>query len=586
MTQIPLIEIDSKATSRIPYRVLARQYRPQKLSELVGQDVLVKTLAQGIERNRLPHAFLLHGIRGVGKTTTARILAKALNCLGENGQGGPTPDPCGVCDSCKAISEDRHMDVLEMDAASRTGVDDVREVIEAARYKAVNGRYKVYIIDEVHMLSKSAFNALLKTLEEPPPHVKFIFATTEIRKVPETVLSRCMRFDLKRIEPKVLFDHFNAIMAKEGLTIEEEALSLIVRAADGSVRDGLSLLDQAIALSDGAIATVTIRDMLGLIDRGVIFTLLNGLFQGQVGDALAQVRDLYSRGGDPVVLMEDLLDLVYWLTCLKTAPHLQQDVTWPESDRRQGAEMIKPLTLPALMRVWQVLHKGYEEVSRSPLASQAAEMVLVRIAYLSNLPQADDLLAALQGAPRSSPAHSPVVSEAFKSPAPMPQISSAASPIREEIHNTGVPPTSPLVGEDNPNQSEEMGEELKKTEIEPATETMPATFPALLEMLQRAKEPILYSTILQDIHLVSYSPGSMTVRLSNMAAKTLPTQLRQVLEKMTGQPWIIDVAMEGGDPTYAEQKKFEHDEKVKISQEHPLVKSLVESFPGATVTAK
>ena len=563
MTQIPLIEIDSKATSRVPYRVLARQYRPQKLSELVGQDVLVKTLAQGIERNRLPHAFLLHGIRGVGKTTTARILAKALNCLGENGQGGPTPDPCGVCDSCKAISEDRHMDVLEMDAASRTGVDDVREVIEAARYKAVNGRYKVYIIDEVHMLSKSAFNALLKTLEEPPPHVKFIFATTEIRKVPETVLSRCMRFDLKRIEPKVLFDHFNAIMANEGLTIEEEALSLIVRAADGSVRDGLSLLDQAIALSDGVIATVTIRDMLGLIDRGVIFTLLNALFQGQVGDALAQVRDLYSRGGDPVVLMEDLLDLVYWLTCLKTAPHLQQDVTWPESDRRQGAEMIKPLTLPALMRVWQVLHKGYEEVSRSPLASQAAEMVLVRIAYLSNLPQADDLLAALQGAPRSSPAHSPV-----------------------EIHNTGVLPTSPLVGEDNPNQSEEMGEELKKTEIEPATETMPATFPALLEMLQRAKEPILYSTILQDIHLVSYSPGSITVRLSNMAAKTLPTQLRQVLEKMTGQPWIIDVAMEGGDPTYAQQKKFEHDEKVKISQEHPLVKSLVESFPGATVTAK
>jgi DNA polymerase-3 subunit gamma/tau len=590
MTQIPLTQIDSKiaskAVSQVPYRVLARQYRPQKLSELVGQDILVKTLAQGIERNRLPHAFLLHGIRGVGKTTTARILAKALNCLGENEQGGPTPDPCGICSSCKAILEDRHMDVLEMDAASRTGVDDVREVIEAARYKAVNGRYKIYIIDEVHMLSKSAFNALLKTLEEPPPHVKFIFATTEIRKVPETVLSRCMRFDLKRIEPKVLFDHFNTIMAKEGLTIEEEALSLIVRAADGSVRDGLSLLDQAIALSDGAIATATIRDMLGLIDRGLVFTLLNALFQGQVGDALAQVRDLYSRGGDPVVLMEDLLDLVYWLTCLKTAPHLQQDVTWPESDRRQGAEMIKLLTLPALMRVWQVLHKGYEEISRSPLASQAAEMVLVRVAYLSNLPQADDLLAALQGAPRSSSVHSPVVSAAFKSPAPMLQNSLAASPIRAEALNTSVPLTSPLVGEVDSKQGEEAGEVLKKTEMEPTTETMPATFPALLEMLQRAKEPILYSTILQDIHLVAYAPGSMTVRLSNMAAKTLPTQLRQVLEKMTGQPWIIDVAMEGGDPTYAQQKKFEHDEKVKISQEHPLVKSLVEIFPGATVTAK
>ena len=584
MTQIPL------TNSKVPYRVLARQYRPQKLSELVGQDILVKTLAQGIERNRLPHAFLLHGIRGVGKTTTARILAKALNCLGENGQGGPTPDPCGVCDSCTAILEDRHMDVLEMDAASRTGVDDVREVIEAARYKAVNGRYKIYIIDEVHMLSKSAFNALLKTLEEPPPHVKFIFATTEIRKVPETVLSRCMRFDLKRIDPQVLFDHFNAIMAKEGLTIEEEALSLIVRAADGSVRDGLSLLDQAIALSEAAIVTATIRDMLGLIDRGLVFTLLGALLQGQVGEALAQVRDLYSRGGDPVVLMEDLLDLVYWLTCLKTAPQLQQDVTWPESDRRQGAEMIKTLTLPALMRVWQVLHKGYEEVSRSPLPSKAAEMVLVRVGYLSDLPQADDLLASLQGAPRPSPALSSVVAEGFKNPSSAStQSSSATSPTRGEVPNTSVYPTSLLVGEVDCEQREQAGEGLKKPQTEPivdAESTMPATFPALLEMLKGAKEPILYSNILQDIHLVSYAPGSMTVRLADMASKALPTQLRQVLEKMTGQSWTVDVTTEGGDPTHVQQKKAEHDEKVKISQEHPLVKALTESFPGATVTAK
>jgi len=581
MIQAPLTQTASKTASNIPYRVLARQYRPQKLSELVGQDMLVKILAQGIERNRLPHAFLLHGIRGVGKTTTARILAKALNCLGENGQGGPTPDPCGVCDSCKAISEDRHMDVLEMDAASRTGVDDVREVIEAARYKAVSGRYKIYIIDEVHMLSKSAFNALLKTLEEPPPHVKFIFATTEIRKVPETVLSRCMRFDLKRIDPKALFDHFNSIMAKEGLTIEEEALSLIVRAADGSARDGLSLLDQAIALSEGAVTTPTIRDMLGLIDRGLVFSLLNALLQGQVGEALAQVRGLYARGGDPVVLMEDLLDLVYWLTCLKTAPQLQQDVTWPESDRRQGSEIIKPLTLPALMRVWQVLHKGYEEVSRSPLPSQAAEMVLVRVGYLSDLPQADDLLAALQGAPRLSPVRSPVVAEDFKSPSP-------TSPAREDVLNTSPHLTSPLVGEVDSERKEEAGGGLKETSVERATAetTMPTTFPALLEMLQGAKEAILYSTVLQDIHLVSYAPGSMTVRLADMAAKTLPTQLRQVLEKMTGQPWIIDVVTEGGDPTQVQQKKAEQDEKVKISREHPLVKSLTESFPGATVTAK
>jgi DNA polymerase-3 subunit gamma/tau len=565
MTQPPL----SQAASKMPYRVLARQYRPQKLSELVGQDLLVKALAQGIERNRLPHAFLLHGIRGVGKTTTARILAKALNCLGVDGQGAPTPDPCGICDSCVAILEDRHLDVVEMDAASRTGVDDVREVIEAARYKAVNGRYKIYIIDEVHMLSKSAFNALLKTLEEPPPHVKFIFATTEIRKVPETVLSRCMRFDLNRIDPQTLFDYFMVIIRKEGLVIEEEALSLIVRAADGSARDGLSLLDQAIALSEGVLTTATVRDMLGLVDRGFVFAVLTALFQGNVGEALEQVRDLYRRGGDPVVFMEDLLDLVYWLTCLKTAPHLQQDATWPESDRRQGAEIVKTLTLPALVRVWQVLHKGYEEVSRSPLPSQAAEMVLVRVGYLSDLPQADELLAAIQGMPRPSPA-GPLAMGIPEPAKPLEPMAPSGEPI-------SVAKIEPIMEE----------------AVEPAREApvallapMPPSFTSLLEMVKDAKEPILYSHILQDIHLVSYTPGVMTIRLADTATKSLPTQLRHVLERMTGQPWVVNVAGEGGEPTLAQQKKADHDAKVKISQEHPLVQSLVESFPGATVTVK
>jgi DNA polymerase-3 subunit gamma/tau len=563
-------EILPKANSEVPYRVLARQYRPQKLSELVGQDLLVKTLAQGIERNRLPHAFLLHGIRGVGKTTTARILAKALNCLGVDGKGSPTPDPCGVCDSCVAISHDRHLDVIEMDAASRTGVDDVREVIEAARYKAVNGRYKIYIIDEVHMLSKSAFNALLKTLEEPPPHVKFIFATTEIRKVPETVLSRCMRFDLNRIDPKVLFDHFTNVMTKEGLTIEEEGLSLIVRAADGSVRDGLSLLDQAIALSDGMIATQTVRDMLGLVDRGLVFALLNSLLQGQVGEALLQVRDLYRRGGDPVVLMEDLLDLVYWLTCLKTAPQLAQDVTWPESDRRQGAEIVKVISVPALMRVWQVLHKGYDEVSSSPLPAQAAEMVLVRVGYLSDLPQADELLAAIHGMPRSSPTIAP------------------AAPV--------LPPepivSEPVIQADSVTADSVTADSVEAAEAsvitfssEPSME-IPSSFSGLLEMLQGAKEPILYSNILQDVHLISYAPRALKIRLADNASKTLAAQLRQAIERVTGQSWVVDVATEGGEPTVAQQQKEAHENQVKISQDHPLVKELVTNFPGATVTAK
>lgn len=544
MTDTSSTKTDSKTT----YRVLARQYRPQKLSELVGQDLLVKTLAQGIERNRLPHAFLLHGIRGVGKTTTARIIAKALNCIGVDGQGHPTPDPCGTCDSCVAILEDRHLDVLEMDAASRTGVDDVREVIEASRYKAVNGRYKIYIIDEVHMLSKSAFNALLKTLEEPPPHVKFIFATTEIRKVPETVLSRCMRFDLSRIDPNILFDHFKSIMAKEGLEIDEEALSLIVRAADGSARDGLSLLDQAIALSEGKITTEVVRDMLGLVDRGLVFSLLNALLQGQVGEALLQIRDLYRRGGDPIVLMEDLLNLIYWLVCLKTAPHLQQDITWPESDRQQGMELASKLPLPALMRIWQVLHKGYEEVSRSPMPAQAVEMVIVRVGYLSDLPQADELLALFHDIPRSSPTVSPAV------------------------------PVIP---------AEEI--KPKKTPVEQTTtasQKIPSSFQEVVELLQNSKEPILYSNVLQDIHLISYEPGVITLRLAETAARTLPMQLRQVLEKLTGQSWVINVTTEGGEPTISQQQKAAYEAQVQISQEHPLVQSLVENFPGATITAK
>jgi DNA polymerase III subunit gamma/tau len=545
----------TKPMQRVGYRVLARQYRPQKLSELVGQDLLVKTLTQGIERNRLPHAFLLHGIRGVGKTTTARIIAKALNCIGVDGNGNPTPDPCGKCDSCTAILEDRHLDVVEMDAASRTGVDDVREVIEAARYKAVSGRYKIYIIDEVHMLSKSAFNALLKTLEEPPPHVKFIFATTEIRKVPETVLSRCMRFDLGRIDPKILFDHFTSIMSKQELTIEEEALSLIVRAADGSARDGLSLLDQAIALSEDKITTETVRDMLGLVDRGLVFSLLNSLLQGRVGEALSQIRDLYRRGGDPIVLIEDLLDLVYWLTCLKTAPHLQQDITWPESDRQQGMELANKLSVPALMRIWQVLHKGYEEVLRSPMPTQAIEMVLVRVGYLSDLPQADELLALFHDIPRSAPTISPTV------------------------------PTIPVedikVGED-------IKADLPPVEVANASASLqaPSRFQDVLELLQNAKEPILYSTVLHDVHLVSYEPGIITLRLADNASRNLPIQLRQVLERITGQSWAINVTNDEGEPTIAQQTKATFDAQVQISQDHPLVQSLVESFPGAKITAK
>jgi DNA polymerase-3 subunit gamma/tau len=573
----------SSSSSKLPYKVLARQYRPQKLSELVGQDTLVKILTQSIERNRLPHAFLLHGIRGVGKTTTARILAKAINCTGEDGQGSLTPDPCGVCEDCLAISGDRHLDVVEMDAASRTGVDDIREVIEAARYKAVKGRYKIYIIDEVHMLSKSAFNALLKTLEEPPPHVIFIFATTEIRKIPETVLSRCMRFDLKRLEPKCLFDHFSSILKKENVIIEEEALSLIVRAADGSARDGLSLLDQAISLSEkGMLTALTVRNMLGLIDRGHIFTLLGKLLQGEVGNALSHLRDLYGQGGDAIILMENLLELTYWLTCLKTAPQLQNDVTWPESDRLQGTKIIENLPVSALMRVWQVLHKGYEEISRSPLPFQATEMVLVRVAYLSDLPHAEDLLAGIHNVPRTPLETRGSLFLERMPVAPQEDLSPAFQPTLKPMVNaveiaSSMPEPAELPQEINP--------PISSLEANVFEESMP-DFESMLEILKQAREPMLYTQVVQDVHLVSYTPGLITIRLARQAEHNLPTKLQKFLETKTGQSWIIKTVSEEGHPTIDQRNKTIHKAAIETSRNHPLVQSLAKNFPNAVITVK
>jgi DNA polymerase-3 subunit gamma/tau len=337
-------ETKSSGNSALPYRVLARKYRPVDFTTLVGQEAMVRTLRNAIAHGRIAHAFMLTGVRGVGKTTTARILARALNCIGPDGKGGPTVDPCGVCDNCKAITEDRHVDVIEMDAASRTGIDDVRELIEGVRYRPVSARYKVYIIDEVHMLSEKAFNALLKTLEEPPPHVKFVFATTEIRKVPVTVLSRCQRFDLKRVPLEVLVAHFAGIAAREKVEISPEAMALIARAADGSVRDGLSLLDQAIALADGPIGEALVRDMLGLADRTQLFDLFDRLMQGDAAGALALVATLYGAGADPASLVQDLLELTHWLTRLKLAPQAADQTTVPDAALRQTTLRLELIT--------------------------------------------------------------------------------------------------------------------------------------------------------------------------------------------------------------------------------------------------
>ena len=343
------------------YRVLARKYRPSTFEALIGQDAMVRTLANAIQTGRLAHAFLLTGVRGVGKTSTARLIAKALNCIGPDGTGGPTISPCGVCEPCRAISESRHIDVVEMDAASRTGVDDVREIIDAVRYAAVSARFKVYIIDEVHMLSKAAFNALLKTLEEPPPHVKFIFATTEIRKVPVTVLSRCQRFDLKRIPAEMLAEHFRAIVEKEGASAEPDALAMIARAAEGSVRDGLSILDQAISHGNGAVSAAAVRDMIGLADRALVLDLMGHILTAEPKPALANLRRQYDAGADPATVLQDLLDLTHAITRIKLSPDDPTDGL-TEGERPRALQWAEGLGFAALQRLWQLLLKGLAEV--------------------------------------------------------------------------------------------------------------------------------------------------------------------------------------------------------------------------------
>ncbi|MDE2583614.1 MAG: DNA polymerase III subunit gamma/tau, partial [Rhodospirillales bacterium] len=396
-----------------PYRVLARKYRPTSFADLIGQDAMVRTLRNAFAAGRVAHAFMLTGVRGVGKTTTARIVARCLNCTGEDGQGGPTADPCGVCADCRAILADRHPDVIEMDAASRTGVDDVRELIEATRFRPLQARTKVFIVDEVHMLSRNAFNALLKTLEEPPPHVKFVFATTELRKVPITVLSRCQRFDLRRVRVAELAAHFTRISEAEGVAAEPGAIDLIARAADGSVRDGLSLLDQAIAQrmpgEATPIAAAQVADMLGLADREAVFDLMEAVMAGKPAAALALTERAYERGADLGLLLADLLDLVHVVTRLKSIPELRRSSDLPEAERTRGAALADRLSVPVLARAWQMLLKGVGEVEAAPDRRAAAEMVLIRLCHVADLPTPGDLvrrLTAVGGPPGGSGAAS------------------------------------------------------------------------------------------------------------------------------------------------------------------------------------
>ena len=420
---------DAPAPAPAPadYRVLPRKYRPQSFAGLLGQEAMVRTLTNALTSGRLAHAFILTGVRGVGKTTTARIMARALNCVGPDGKGGPTPEPCGACQHCHAITEDRHLDVLEIDAASRTGVEDIREIIDGVRYAPVEARFKVYIIDEVHMLSRHAFNALLKTLEEPPPQVKFIFATTEPRKVPVTVLSRCQRFDLRRIDSGTLIEHLKEIAAKEEATVEAAALALIVRAADGSVRDGLSLLDQAIAHGTGTVTEHQVRAMLGLVDRARVLDLFEAVMSGQAPRALDLLGEDYAAGADPVTVLQDMLELTHWLTRLKVVPEAGDDITVPEEGRVRGREMAAKLSMPTLARTWQMLLKGLEETRRSLAPLGAAEMALLRLTYAADLPSPAELVRELEAEARTTPTAASDEKAAGES-APVPATPATAAP--------------------------------------------------------------------------------------------------------------------------------------------------------------
>ena len=545
------------------YRVLARKYRPTSFAGLIGQASLVRTLSNAIAMDRLAHAWLLTGVRGVGKTSTARIIARALNCIGEDGNGGPTPDPCGACDHCVSIAEDRHVDVIEMDAASRTGVDDVRELIESVRYRPVSARYKIYIIDEVHMLSKQAFNALLKTLEEPPPHVKFVFATTEVRRLPVTVLSRCQRFDLRRVEMEVLIEHFGAIAVKEGAEVEPAALALIARAADGSVRDGLSVLDQAMAHEGPRITEEAVRAMLGLADRTRLFDLFDMLMKGAIKDALDCFAELHDAGAEPQALLQDLLELCHWLTRLKHVPAAADDPAVPEAERTRGRAMAEALAVPALAQTWQMLLKGVEEANRAVRPALAAEMTLVRIAYAADLPSPADALRAIAiggggAATRQKNAPEP------SAPEPAPR-SAAAVGGAPEPASVPAPATAP--------------EPTPSSAPQPRLDSLAA----IAALADEKREPILSAWLRTEVRPVRIGAGTVEINCGPSPDGRMLDLLRDRLQEWTGERWMIALTEEGGAPTLAERERAAQEEADKAAMDHPMVRQVLDAFPGARV---
>ena len=546
----------SPALAAPAYRVLARKYRPTVFDDMIGQESMVRTLRNAFALGRVAHAFMLTGVRGVGKTTTARIIARALNCIGPDGQGGPTADPCGVCANCTAILADRHPDVVEMDAASRTGVEDVREIIEATRFRPMQARTKVFVIDEVHMLSRNAFNALLKTLEEPPPHVKFVFATTEIRKVPVTVLSRCQRFDLRRIPVASLAAYFGTLCVREAAPIEAEALSLIARAADGSARDGLSLLDQAIAQTEPGqtISAAQVSDMLGLADRAAVFDLFEAVIGGKPAAALEITDRAHASGADLGVMLQDVLDLVHTLTRLRAVPALRTSNDLPEAERTRGVALAEALSIPVLGRAWQMLLKGIAEVETAPDRKAAAEMVLIRLCHVADLPPPGELVRRLTeaGEPRT--------------PAPSSGGSGGGGGGVRAVANGAAAQM-----------------------VAPAGAPRLSSFREVAALVAEQRQPMLHAQLVHSVHLVRFAPaaegGVIELRPQPDAPRDLAARLGAVLQEATGARWTIALSAAPGEPTLAEQGVAADTARRSTAAAHPLVLAIMAAFPGARIEA-
>jgi DNA polymerase III subunit gamma/tau len=555
------------------YRVLARKYRPSSFDDLIGQDAVVRTVSNAFETGRIPQAWILTGVRGVGKTTTARILARALNYEMPDGSvKGPTIHMPMLGVHCQAIMESRHIDVLEMDAASHTGVDDVRQINDSVRYAPASARYKVYIIDEVHMLSTAAFNAFLKTLEEPPEHAKFVFATTEIRKVPVTVLSRCQRFDLRRVEADVLMAHLANIAVKEGVEVEEEALGIIARAAEGSVRDSLSLFDQAIAHAAASVRTDAVRQMLGLADRTRVIDLFEHLVRGDIANAFKEFREQYDTGADPVVVLSDLAEFVNFVTRVKVVPATGDNVVFGEAERVRARDFAVKISMRVLSRMWQMLLKGIAEVQGATRPAAAAEMVLVRIAYVADLPTPDEAIRMIEQNGGASPTLA----------ASAPPRGAAAAPAVSSMPSS-PPPRSAPASRSSAEAAARPQMIAASSEVQPAPARRIATFPQLVALAAEKRDLLTRAALESDVRLVRIEDGRLEVALERSAARTLINDLSRKLEQWTGRRWTVIVSNEAGQPTLRSQNEAARNQRERAAESDPRVQEVLARFPGAKV---